>query len=333
MNSPILSLSPLEKFKAHLELLDPITWVGVLQGIICGAIASGQMNFSVVHVGQFLLLALIFGPLGTGFSQSLNDYYDRDLDRVNEPTRPIPSGRISEKEALWNWIIVGLLCIVAGAYLASQLSAERGLIFIGLMLFGLIMGYIYSAPPLKLKQNVLMSGPVVGLTYSFATWLAGNIIFIDIRPEVVWMGAVNAMIAVGLIFLNDFKSIEGDRDQGMKSLPVMIGVRGTYFVSFSIIDIGFLIFVILMKLWAFDWLFYFSLLSFLLIVIMQVILYRDPEDGAMALDATIHQTGLRNVIGKSQTKTHQSYLRYLVVNNGLYVINVICAAFLIAQKP
>jgi len=325
--------SLLEKFKAHIELLDPITWVGVLQGIICGAIASGGMSFTAESIGKFGLLTLLFGPLGTGFAQSLNDYFDRDLDRVNEPTRPIPSGRLTEREALWNWITVGVITITVSVLLGSLLEQERGIMLIALTILGLVTGYIYSAPPIKLKMNVLLSAPSVGLTYSFITWIAGNIIYTDLRPEVVWMAVINAFVAVGLIFLNDFKSIEGDRAQGLKSLPVMIGVRNTYLVAFLIIDAPLLLFVYLMRAWGFDVMFWLSLLSLLLIVVMQVTLYRDPEDGAMALDAAVQQTGLKNVVGKSSDKAHRAYLRYLVVNNGLYVLNVVAAAIHIAQKP
>jgi bacteriochlorophyll c synthase len=332
-NAPNAAISPIEKLKAHLELLDPITWVGVLQGIVCGAIASGQMKFNLQHLGEFALLTLLFGPLGTGFSQSVNDYYDRDLDRINEPTRPIPSGRVSEKEALWNWIVVGFIVILVSGFFAHYLGGMRGGVLFLLSVFGLIMGYIYSAPPFKLKNNVLLSAPAVGISYSLITWIAGNLLYADLRIEVVWMAVINAFIAVGLIFLNDFKAIEGDRAQGLKSLPVMIGVRGTYLVAFTLIDLSFGTFVYLMYSWEFTLMFYFSLVSFIIIVTTQILLYHDPEDGASALENAIQKTGLKNVIGKSDVKTHKSYLRYLVVNNGLYVLNVIFASILIAQKP
>lgn len=333
IDAPNLSRSPIEKLKAHLELLDPITWVGVLQGIVCGAIASGQMTLSISHLGEFALLTLLFGPLGTGFSQSVNDYYDRDLDRINEPTRPIPSGRVSEKEALWNWILVGATAMLVSAFFAYYLGGMRGGLLFLISVFGLIMGYIYSAPPFKLKNNVLLSAPAVGISYSLITWIAGNLLYADLRIEVVWMAVINAFIAIGLIFLNDFKAIEGDRAQGLKSLPVMIGVRGTYLVAFSLIDLAFGTFVYLMHAWEFTLMFYFSLASFIVILITQAMLYLDPEDGASALEDAVQKTGLRNVVGKSDVKTHKSYLRYLVVNNGLYVLNVIFASFLIAQKP
>jgi len=332
MNRPA-HLPFFEKVKAHLELLDPITWVGVLQGIVCGAIASGALTMSWESIGRFGLLTLLFGPLGTGFSQSLNDYFDRDLDRINEPTRPIPSGRLSEREALINWLTVGALAIVVSIILSLQLEPQRGLILLGLTAFGLVLGYIYSAPPIKLKTNVLLSAPAVGISYSLITWIAGNIIYSDLRPEVLAMAIINALVAIGLIFLNDFKSIEGDKAKGLKSLPVMIGVRNTYLVSFLIIDLPLIWFVYLMKAWGFEFMFYFSLVSLAIIIVMQVLLYRDPEDGARALDIAIQQTGLKNVVGQSDAKAHRSYLRYLVVNNGLYVLNVIAASFFIAQRP
>jgi len=321
-----------EKLKAHIELLDPITWVGVLQGIICGAIASGKMTFTAEHLGFLALLALLFGPLGTGFSQSVNDYFDRDLDKINEPSRPIPSGRLTPKEALWNWSIVACISIFLGIYLAILIGGTRGITLFFIFSLGLLMGYIYSAPPFKLKRNVLTSAPAVGLSYSFITWVSGNLIYTELRTEVLAMALINMFVAIGLIFLNDFKSIEGDKSHGLKSLPIMIGVKNTYFISFLIIDIPLVCFVTLMHQWNFTFMFWFSLFSFTLIFLMQVLLYRDPQNGAQAINAAVHQTGLRNVIGKSDRKEHNTFLRYLIVNNGLYVLNVIGASIFIAQR-
>lgn len=328
-----LKLSFTDKLKAHIELLDPITWLGVLQGVICGAIASGSMQWNGEHIGRFALLTLLLGPLGTGFSQSINDYFDRDLDRVNEPSRPIPSGRLSVTEALWNWRVMGVLALAAGVYLSLQLSGTRQVLMIAVTLTGIVMGVIYSAPPLKLKRNVLTSAPVVGVTYSLMTWVAGNIAFSELRSEVLWMAVINMFVAIGLILLNDFKSVKGDRAAGLKSLPILIGVSNTYLVSFAIIDIPLLLFVYLMQAWGFTAMTYISLASFIAIAVMQWKLYSDPADGAKAWDMAVTNTGLRNVVAKSDLKDHKAFLRYLVVNNGLYVINVIVAAILIAGRP
>ncbi|NTW50504.1 MAG: UbiA family prenyltransferase [Chlorobiales bacterium] len=322
-----------DKIKAHLELLDPVTWISALQGLLCGAIASGAMTLNWQNLGLLGALIILYGPLGTGFSQSVNDYYDRFLDKVNEPTRPIPSGRISEKEAIWNWVIVGVLAIALGVWLGFQFEGERRFIIIGSILVGLLMGYIYSAPPLKLKKNVLTSAPAVGLSYSMITWMSGNALFTELREEVLYMAVINAMMAIGLIFLNDFKSVEGDRAGGLKSLPVMIGSRNTYLVAFVFVDVPFAWFVYLMREWGFDFMFYFSLCSLLVILVMQVILFIDPKDGAKGLDASVKGMGFENLVGKSDVKEHKSFMRYLIVNNGLYLINVFAAAYMLSLKP
>jgi len=319
-----------DKIKAHIELLDPVTWISAVQGIACGAIASGQMELSWYHFMLLGLLVLLYGPLGTGFSQSVNDYYDRFLDKVNEPSRPIPSGRISEKEAIWNWSIVGLLALMLGVILGLQFEGQQRFVIIVAIIVGLFMGYIYSAPPFKLKKNVLLSAPAVGLSYSFITWLSGNAIYSEIRSEVIDMAIINACMTIGLIFLNDFKSAKGDKEGGLKSLPVMIGARNTYLVAFVFVDIPFGWFVYLMKVWGFEIMFYVSLVSLIIILVMQITLFFDPKNGAKALDASVSGMGFSNFVGKSDVQEHKSFLRYLIVNNGLYLINVIAASVMLA---
>ncbi len=321
-----------DKIKAHIELLDPVTWISAVQGIVSGALASGAMEVSWYHFGLLGLLILLYGPLGTGFSQSVNDYYDRFLDKVNEPSRPIPSGRLSEKEAVWNWSIVGLLALLVGVVLGLQFEGQQRIVIIAAIIVGVLMGYIYSAPPFKLKRNVLASAPAVGLSYSFITWLSGNAIYAEIRPEVIYMAVINTCMTIGLIFLNDFKSVEGDREGGLKSLPVMIGARNTYLVAFIFVDIPFAWFVYLMHSWGFDIMFYVSLVSLIIILVMQVTLFNDPKNGAKALDASVSGMGFTNLVGKSDVKEHKTFLRYLIVNNGLFLINVIAASVMLAGR-
>ena len=101
----------IDKIRAHLELLDPVTWISVSPCLAAGVMSSGAMRGTVHDYLLLFAIFLMFGPLGTGFSQSVNDCFDLELDRVNEPSRPIPSGRLSEKEGLWNSIIALLLAI------------------------------------------------------------------------------------------------------------------------------------------------------------------------------------------------------------------------------
>lgn len=62
-------------------------------GVICGAAASGNYHWNDPNdIGKLLACTMMSGPFLTGYTQTINDYYDREIDAINEPYRPIPSG-------------------------------------------------------------------------------------------------------------------------------------------------------------------------------------------------------------------------------------------------
>ncbi|HAO10400.1 MAG TPA: chlorophyll synthase ChlG, partial [Planktothrix sp. UBA8407] len=82
-------------WKIRLQLMKPITWIPLIWGVVCGAASSGHFSWSVEDVLKVATCMLMSGPLMTGYTQTMNDFYDRELDAINEPYRPIPSGVIS----------------------------------------------------------------------------------------------------------------------------------------------------------------------------------------------------------------------------------------------
>lgn len=314
-----------DKIRAHIEILDPVTWISVFPCLAGGVMASGAMQPTFHDYFLLLSVFLMFGPLGTGFSQSINDLFDLELDRVNEPTRPIPSGRLTEKEALWNSIVVFLLALGLGIFLGLYIGGTRGLIITSSIMLSLVLAYTYSAPPFKLKKNILTSAPAVGFAYSFVTWFSANALFSEIRPEVVWMAVLNFFMAIALIILNDFKSAKGDKEGGLKSLTVMIGPKNTFLVSFFIIDMIFLVFAWLEYIWGLYPLVFFMLGGLLLNIFFQVKLYRDPKGGISFLKATV-EDGFGNAIGQSDVVEHKAFLQFQVANNILFLVNNLMAA-------
>ncbi|HCD36628.1 bacteriochlorophyll c synthase [Chlorobium phaeovibrioides] len=319
------------KLRAHLELLDPVTWISVFPGLACGAMASGSMQATPHDFLILLAVFLMYGPLGTGFSQSVNDYFDLELDMVNEPTRPIPSGRLTKKEALLNCIVVLLLAIGIGIYVGLDTGGVRGMVIMGMIFSALFVAYIYSAPPLKLKKNIFASAPSVGFSYGFVTFLSGNALFSDIRPEIVWLAALNFFMAVALIILNDFKSVEGDREGGLKSLPVMIGSRNTFLVAFAIIDAVFAVLAWLSFTWGFTVPMVLVILGLAMNVYIQAQLLLDPKGGISFMQGAVDD-GFGNAIGKSDVQEHNSFLRFQVANNVLFLVNNLIIAGMIGIK-
>jgi bacteriochlorophyll c synthase len=274
---------------------------------------------------------LMFGPLGTGFSQSVNDCFDLELDRVNEPTRPIPSGRLTPKEGLWNSIFALLLAAGLGVVIGLHIGGVRGIVIFASIMSALVVAYIYSAPPLKLKKNILTSAPAVGFSYGFVSFLSANALFGEIRPEAIWLASLNFSMAVALIILNDFKSAEGDKEGGLKSLTVMIGARNTFLVSFAIIDLVFGVLAYLSFTWGFMIPTVFVLIGLVLNLVLQVQLLRDPKGGISFLNSAV-EDGFGHAIGKSDVQEHNAFLRFQVANNVLFLINNLVVAGMVGMK-
>ena len=75
-----------------IEVLKPITWFPPMWAFMCGVVSSGA---ALGAVGFLVAGVLLCGPLVCGTSQVVNDWFDRHVDAINEPHRPIPSGRIA----------------------------------------------------------------------------------------------------------------------------------------------------------------------------------------------------------------------------------------------
>ena len=92
---------------------------------------------------------------------------------------------------------------------------------------GLALAWIYSAPPLRLKQNGWWGNSAVGLAYEGLPWFTGAAVVAAGLPDarIITLAILYSLGAHGIMTLNDFKSIEGDRRLGVRSLPVQLGVR------------------------------------------------------------------------------------------------------------
>ena len=198
-----------------VELLKPITWFPPMWALGCGIVSSG------VSPGQRwpLIVAgvLLAGPMVCGTSQAVNDWYDRHVDAINEPDRPIPSGRIPG-----NW---GLYIAILWTALSLLLATLLGTWGFVAAIVGLLLAWAYSAPPIRLKQNGWWGNAACGLCYEGLPWFTGAAIMAGTLPNwrIITIAALYSAGAHGIMTLNDFKSIEGDRRLGIGSLPARLG--------------------------------------------------------------------------------------------------------------
>ena len=200
------------------ELLKPITWFPPMWAFGCGVVASG-----VATEGRWPLIVvgvLLAGPLVCASSQAVNDWFDRHVDAINEPQRPIPSGRMPGRWGLGIAILWTALSLFVAAFLGPW-GFAAGVV-------GLLLAWAYSAPPLRLKQNGWWGNAACGLCYEGLAWVTGAAVMAGgAMPELrsLALALLYSVSAHGIMTLNDFKSVEGDRQMGIASLPVQLGVR------------------------------------------------------------------------------------------------------------
>jgi chlorophyll synthase len=181
----------------------------------CGAASVavvGDVPWPLLLAGAFLC-----GPLVCGTSQAVNDWFDRHVDAINEPLRPIPSGRVPGRWGLYIALLWTLLSL-AVATLLGPFGFQA-------TVFGLLLAWAYSAPPLRLKRNGWWGNAAVGLCYEGLPWVTAAAVLSGTTPDarVFALALLYSFGAHGIMTLNDFKSIAGDRRMGLRSLPVRLG--------------------------------------------------------------------------------------------------------------
>jgi chlorophyll/bacteriochlorophyll a synthase len=200
---------------AVIELLKPITWFPPMWAFGCGVVSAGLPlgdRWPLVVLG-----ILLTGPLVCGTSQAVNDWYDRHVDAINEPNRPIPSGRIPGEWGFYISVFWTALSLAIASLLGAEVLVAAAL--------GLALAWAYSAPPLRLKRNGWWGNAAVGACYEGLPWLTGAAVMAGALPNwrVFVVAALYSLGAHGIMTLNDFKSIEGDKSCGVRSLPVQLG--------------------------------------------------------------------------------------------------------------
>lgn len=202
-----------------IALMKPVTWFPPAIAFVCGAIASGTTTFGFVDIARIALGSFLAGPILCGLSQVINEYCDREVDAINEPNRPIPSGMVSFRQV---FITIAVLTVIS-----IGMSFVFGMPVVYLTLIGIFLAIAYSAEPLRAKRLGWIGNGLVSVSYEGLPWIAGAMSFYvagqtNIMGSLV-LAAIFSFGAHGIMTINDFKSIDGDRLMGIKSIPAQMG--------------------------------------------------------------------------------------------------------------
>lgn len=224
-----------------LRLIKPITWFPPMWAYTCGLIASGAAASG--QWGYIVLGILLAGPIVCGMSQAANDWCDRHVDAINEPDRPIPSGRIPGRWGLWIALVMSFLSLAVGSMLGPW-----GL---GATILGVVAAWAYSAEPVRMKKSGWSGPGLVGLSYETLPWITGAAVLSADAPswQTITIAVLYGIGAHGIMTLNDFKALEGDRQMGLRSLPVTLGPDRAARVACWIMAIPQIAVITLLILW------------------------------------------------------------------------------------
>jgi chlorophyll/bacteriochlorophyll a synthase len=242
MSQPAIQIRHPEPL-AVLQLLKPITWFPPMWAFACGLVSSGvalaDFRWSMLIAG-----VLLTGPLVCGTSQAVNDWYDRFVDAINEPDRPIPSGRVP---GAWGFYIA-----VVWTAVSLIVSATLGVWGVAATVLGLALAWAYSAPPIRLKSNGWFGNAAVGLCYEGLPWFTGALVAGGGLPDtrIVMLALLYSVGAHGIMTLNDFKSVEGDIKMGVRSLPVQLGVSTAARLACVVMAVPQLVVIGLFVMWG-----------------------------------------------------------------------------------
>ncbi|HEX9828816.1 MAG TPA: geranylgeranylglycerol-phosphate geranylgeranyltransferase [Bacteroidota bacterium] len=196
------------KLKALFELVRPVNLLLVFLTIAAAAVLAGAQS----EQWQLIALAAVSGALIAGGGYAINDYYDVEIDAVNKPQRPLPSGALSRSEAWWTWRIVSSAGVIASAFIGPYP--------LGIAICWVISLYFYSR---RFKRSILIGnllvGLVTGLAFVFGGAAVGNL-------EQSFVPAVFAfLVNLARELVKDVEDLEGDAREYAGTLPVKHGIR------------------------------------------------------------------------------------------------------------
>ena len=208
-----------------LELARPFTLVAPALGFASGAVtAAGAVPREVF--GRDLLLfpaiGLTMAAVLNAASNALNQIYDLEIDRVNKPRRPLPSGRMSIQEA-WLFTAVAYAVALILAWLVAP-GGRRECFWI--VVAATLMTFVYSMPPFRTKRLGLWANVTIaiprGVLLKVAGWSAVKTVA-GIEPW--FIGGIFGLFLLGASTTKDFADMEGDAGGGCRTLPIIYGVR------------------------------------------------------------------------------------------------------------
>ena len=219
-----------------LELSRPFTLVAPALGVVSGAVTAAgaaPRDQWTSDLLTYTAIGALMAAVLNAASNALNQIYDLEIDRVNKPARPLPSGRMTIAEA-WQFTASSYVAALVLAWLVAPGGRHE---CFWIVLIATAATFIYSCPPLRTKQRGLWANITIavprGVLLKVAGWSCVKTIF-GVEPW--FIGGIFGLFLLGASTTKDFADMEGDAKGGCKTLPILYGVkRAAWMISPSFV--------------------------------------------------------------------------------------------------
>ena len=229
-------MSDSSRIRALVDFARPFTLIAPALGFASAAAtaigAHPREPWSWALVVPPVLGAVMAAVLNVA-SNALNQIYDFDIDRINKPKRPLPSGRLSMREA---WVITVLSFAVALVLAWFVAPGGRRECF-WMVLAAAVITTLYSVPPFRTKRHGIWANVTIAIPRGVLLKVAGwSSVKSAAGPEPWFLGAIFGLFLLGATTTKDFADMEGDRRGGCRTLPIQFGVtRAAWMISPSFV--------------------------------------------------------------------------------------------------
>lgn len=193
---------------AYIQLSRPVNVLMAFVAVPVGCwIAGAHMDDAIK-----IFLAALSVALVAASANAINDFFDLEIDRINKPLRPLPSGALTPRDAQRMWFVCALAAILLNVWI--------GKFALAMVIIAVIALYWYSAyfKRTALLGNILAAGIIAWMIFLYSGVVIGNI-------ERSIVPAIFAFLSnFGREIIKDVEDIDGDREAHANTLPVQYGV-------------------------------------------------------------------------------------------------------------
>lgn len=198
--------------------------------VVAAGVLTATGSFVAAGFGAAALpvaAAVIATVFATAAGNAVNDYFDREVDRVNRPDRPIPRGAVTARAGL---VFSGALFL--GAVVAA-VALPLAAIAIAVANLLALVAYTKLFKGLPGVGNVVVAY-LTGSTFLFGGAAVGRVT----DPAVVVLFALAALATLAREVVKDVEDVAGDRAEGLRTLPIVAGEPTALRVSAVVLGVA-----------------------------------------------------------------------------------------------